>query len=51
MRKGNLCNKLWDEAANTATTLEVMQVKKGEKCGYEKFYEKKPKILSHLKNP
>ena len=33
-------DKLWAEAAQTATYMEVSQVKDGMKCPYEKFYAK-----------
>ena len=31
-------DKLWAEAAQTATYMEVSQVKYGMKCSHEKFY-------------
>ena len=42
-------DKLWSEAAQTATYLEVSQVKNDMMCPYEKFYGKKPKFWDHLR--
>ena len=41
-------DKIWEEASQTATYLEVIQVKNDMMCPYEKFYGKK-KFLRQLK--
>ena len=42
-------DKIWAEASQTATYMEVSQVKDGMKCSYEKFYSKKPKFWNFMR--